>query len=370
MLKDLKKENSGGGTPVTYAEEVKLSAGKNCMRIVDPDNDITFYESWILCDDGVKRSFIVHNSITGSNILGKIIGDVKFFNKGGILEKVKGDDNKGHFKWESAEDPEMIDLVRYNGDRVNDKSGWAAKQKFPFNVIDRSSTWCKDNKKTKVLKIGRKLAEKFVLLEESTGPMDQYDINIEKSGQGVTGTNYEPTVPTSFVQAKFPEVIFGPITDEEKSYELWPLETVVRTSSANYVLKYLKSHITRVGKIMKQDFISELEAQAENEKEAWEATKEANAAAAPKSDTFSDNEVPFVDAAAPSTAPSVTPSTRVPESTGPAQACPKCRTMNPENAEKCSNCQHVLLMACDACHKMISTSAEVCPYCKAVYKVG
>lgn len=364
MLKELKKE-SGGGTPVTYAEEVKLNAGKNCMRIVDPDNDLCFYESWILCDDGVKRSFIVHNSVTGSNILGKIIGDVKFFNKGGILEKVKGDDNKGHYKWESAEDPEMIDLVRYNGDRINDKSGWGAKQKFPFNVIDRSDTWCKDNKKTKVLKIGRKLAEKFVLLEESTGPMDQYDINIEKSGSGIQGTSYEPTVPTSFVQSKFPEIVFGPITEEEKAYELWLLEDVIKTSSATYILKYLKSHITRIGKIMKQDFISELEAQAENEKEAWEATKEANAAA-PKSDTFSDKDVPFNDAVTPAPAPA----TRVPVSTAPAQACPKCGAMNPGDAEKCSNCQYVLLMACDACHKMISTSAEECPYCHAKYKVG
>lgn len=360
MLKDLKK--SGDGTPVVYAQEVKLETGKNCLRLVDPDNEVSFWESWIMCDDGTKRSFIVNNSFTGSNILGKIIGDVKFFNRGGILEKVRGEDGKQKYKIDSVEDPEIIDAVRYNSDSLTDKSGWGPKQKFIFNVIDRKDSWCKDNKKTKVLKIGRKLGEKFVVLEESTGPMDQFDINIEKAGSGITGTTYDPTVPTSFVQAKFPEIIFGPISDEEKEYELWDLKMAVKTHSAAYVLKNLRQQIERIGKVMKKDWIAELEAQAENEKEEWEATKEASSEAPKTSNTFNDSAVPFQETPAPSS--------RVPESSGTQVPCYKCGAMNDSNAVKCGSCQIVLLEPCSVCNKMVKADATSCPFCKTEFELA
>jgi hypothetical protein len=343
---------------------MKLDGGDNLLRIVDPDNDISYWESWILCDDGVKRSFIVHNSVQGASILGKIIGDVKFFNKGGILETKKGETGQKEWKWNSIEDPEIIELVRCNGDKSNPmETGWKPKQKFAFNVIDRKDNWCKENKKTKILKIGSGLGGKFVLIEENNGPVDQYDINIVRSGQGMTGTKYEPNVPGAFAKDKFPNIVFGPISEEEQSYAKWDLKAIAGNKSATSVLTYLRNLITRVGKVMGIDFIAMLEAQSEAEKEVWNANKEAGTSSeSASSETFNDSAVPFNDA--------VSPSTRAPQASTVLIECPKCKTMNPDNAEKCSNCQVVLLLACDSCHQMMSAFAEECPNCKARYKVG
>lgn len=358
MLKDLKKNptSSGGTSTIAFAEEVKLDGGDNLLRIVDPDNDISYWESWILCDDGIKRSFIVHNSVQGASILGKIIGDVKFFNKGGILETKKGESGGKEWKWSSVEDPEIIDLVRCNGDMNNPmETGWKPKQKFAFNVIDRKDSWCKDNKKTKVLKIGSGLGSKLVLIEENNGPVDQYDININRSGQGMTNTKYDPTVPGAFVKDKFPNIVFGPISEEEQSYVKWDLKVVAGNKSATSVLTYLREHIVRIGRVMGQDFIPALEAQSEAEKEVWNANKEAGTT----SETFNDSAVPFNET-----------STRAPQASTVLIECPKCKTMNPDNAEKCSNCSTVLLLSCDSCHQMMSAFAEECPVCHAKYKVG
>ena len=363
MLKDLKKStgSTGGGSDFVAADEIKLDGGDNLVRIIDPENDISYWESWITCSsDGVKRSFIVHNSLEGSSILGKIIGDVKFFFKGGILETKKGESGHAEYKWNSVEDPEIIDIVRNNGDKINDNSGWKPKQKFIFNAIDRRDTWCKDNKKTKVLKIGRSLGEELVLIEESNGPVDQYDINIIRSGQGMRGTNYKPTVPGAFAKDKFPNIVFGPISEEEKAYAMQDLKKITGLKSATSILKYLREHIIRVGKVMGQDFIPALEAQAEAELEVWNANKEAGVPTNAPSEASNDSAVPFKEPA---------PSTRAPKADVAQQACSKCGFMNPVDAEKCGGCQALLLQACDTCHKMVSVTATECPFCKSKFIV-
>jgi hypothetical protein len=99
-------------------------------------------------------------------------------------------------------------------------------------------------------------------------------------------------------------------------------------------------------------------AQSEAEKEVWNANKEA----APTAETFDDSAVPFVEAKKEE-------SSRAPQLSTTQIPCPKCKSMNPDNAEKCSNCQTILLLPCDSCHKMISAFAEECEYCHAKYKI-
>ena len=368
MLKDLKKStgSTGGGSDFVAADEIKLDGGDNLVRIIDPENDISFWESWITCSsDGVKRSFIVYNSFEGASILGKIIGDVKFFFKGGILETKKGESGHAEYKWNSSIDPEIIDIVRNNGDKINDNSGWKPKQKFIFNTIDRRDTWCKDNKKTKILRIGRSLGEELVLIEESNGPVDQYDINIIRSGQGMRGTTYKPTVPGAFAKDKFPNIVFGPISEEERAYAMQDLKKITGLKSATSVLKYLREHIIRVGKVMGQDFIPALEAQAEAELEVWNTNKDASVTPIEKSfgdSAANDSAVPFTDTKKEE-------SSRAPKADVKQEACYKCSALNPVDAEKCSSCQTLLLQACDTCHKMVSVTATECPECKSKFIV-
>jgi ribosomal protein L40E len=358
----------------------------NVLRIVDGPECQRYYVAWILCDDAVKRPFIVKNEHEGAGILNEIIGDRDNYYRGGILETIKDDNGQKSYKWNSLEDPEIMDYVRFNNDRATGDKGWSTKVSYIMNDIDRCDevitdektkqkkviNYCKENKHTKALDVGQQIFDAIKKVRKMQGPLHDYDIVIERSGSGLTDTKYTAQKPGP---VDIPGLVFGPLTEEELAYEKWDLIKITKLTDANYILKNLRDKISRIGKVMGIDFIAKLERQAAIEKELWGKTAESEVAESEYDSSFNpsdfDKNIPIdvVDVRQPVQEERV-PESRIPESQEEMEACPKCQALNPKSTMKCPKCSWTLLAPCGVCKTVFSTMSDTCPGCGAKYKVS
>lgn len=369
-------DSSGGsGTPRVYATEKTIHNDiPNIMRIVSPNNYEKYYRAWPVCDDGKKRPYIIENEHEGLSVLARILGDRNNYYRGGFLESKKDSMNKKYFVYEKVA-PELFMWINKNNDPTGKEGSWKAKKEFMFNIIDRDVeyndakqpvNWCKDNKHTKLLRMGATGFDSLVDTRDNDGNLDEYDVNYTKKGKGT-----ETTHSIRKAGAQFPTACQGALTNEELAYVTYDLKQESKLSSATYVLKYLKDKITSIDEVMGTHFIDELVAQSAIEKEQWGVD---NAQPEPSDvDTVSDKvDAPTQAPAQAVSQPVVPPRMRAASAAAgakPLVPCGGCQAMIPSDAEVCPVCKVQLVAPCDnpECAKMFSTFATSCPHCGKTY---
>lgn len=366
MKRDVKRDEDAQNKGGNYTQKVSIDPETpNIIRLVDMQRGCENYEryfvSWIVCDNGEKGRFVVKNDFEGSSILAEIIGDRDNFYRGGILETIKDDDGKKSSRWYSREDPEIMDLVMYNGDRSGNKGDWKYKATYDFNCIDRRDTWCKDNKKCKVISMGSQAFESLVDTRDSYGALDEYDVNYKKTGSGKHGTRHSITQAGPVLKQEGFPIVTGPLTEEEKSYERWDLKKEAQLTSATEILSALRNNIKRISAVMGIDWIQKLEAQAQIEKGMGVSSP--TPAPTPESPK---QEVPRIRG-------EITPPTLKQPETGtskPLVKCKKCGKDVPEGTVDCPFCGFKMLLPCANCGFLFDSQGTECPSCHTIFKVG
>jgi len=191
-----KNDETSGGGGGGFAASIDIQKDvPNPIRLVDtPDGIERYYISWCCCDDGTRRPFIVENEKQGVSILGEMLGDRKNFYRGGILESVKDEaTNSAKYIWEDKA-PDLLLVIAYNEDASGKSGSWKSKEEYMFNAIQRNPDvdketgqpffWCKENKHTKLLKMGRTAFLSLQDVRMNDGNPSEYDINYLKRGSG------------------------------------------------------------------------------------------------------------------------------------------------------------------------------------------
>ena len=334
-----------------YARELRIQSGvSNILRFLDGnDSFVTYYMSWIFCDDDVIRPFIVGNEKEGPSILSRMFGDKDNYFSGGYLESKKGKDGK-LFTYQQK-DPELFKIMTEYWNPAYEGAGTCKPQKeFIFNVIHRNpepidnkqAVWCYEEKHTKILRFRQKALEALSVVSDNDGDVKDYDINYVKQGKGVNTTN-------SMLKAgvNVPNVKIGLLSEEEQNYERYTLLDIVKSASAFYCLKHIPSKIKRMDAAMGTNFYAEFEKQKEIENIEW---KKRTGQDSPDSNTPSE-----------SSRISMKDSVQV-------FNCEHCDAPIPVGSAVCPKCHAKLMEPCNKCFKPFSIKDKVCPYCGEKYQ--
>jgi len=367
---------SGSGN---FPNQMKIKKNEpNVLRIVKPNEYQKCFVVWAVCDDGERRRFVVENEHEGTSIFSEILGDRKNYYRGGILETKKGENNKKVYVWDSPTDPELLDIIKYNGDRSGRAGSWKVKTEFLFNVIDRNTeldeqgnviNWCKENKKTKLLTIGPTAFEYLVDTRDNNGPLDEYDVNYTKKGEGLNTKH--------FIQKAgdiVPGVVVGALSEEELKYETWDLKVASSLSTATFILKYLETTLSRIDNVMGTQKVSALKEQAEIEKSTSDDISEDETQYNGVPSTVQESVVhtsPNVSTQSPAVRTATPVATRVPVVEEPASKTFKCvcGADVPEDSVACPSCKMTLQAPCEECGTLFPLTENTCPVCNKVYKV-
>jgi len=412
-----------------FAQKVEVVKGVPAiLRFLDlPNGFMSYFESWILCDDDTKRPFIIKNEVEKS-ILYDIIGDRDNFYRGGFLEStINPKTRKPHYAWQ-MKDPELFNLVMYNNNLSNADGSWKSRQQYSFNTILRNPTivegksinWCVENKHSMLLTLIPSAFKALGDLRILYGNPSEYDVVYIKSGTGfdtIHGMSKGDPM-------EFREVYIGELSDEEKVYGRYDLKKETAITSASKILERLGQAIERLSSVMGIDWVGQLEAKA-----AEDATDDGVNIHVPAARTVATGgamdavgsnpnfqnisiaeevqpvsvqpaEVPPV-VVAPAIAPAVQPVTpapvvqaqvqteqvvvaatpvtprpiRVPLSQQQPQvqmeSCFYCNAQIPAGSANCGQCGNVLMEPCTVptCNKLFHVSLNTCPHCGEVYGV-
>jgi hypothetical protein len=384
------------GVRKAFAKKYKVLGPSvpNIGRILDYGNPMTYFEAWIICDDGEKRPFIfgTYNTKkeTQFNILMEIVGDPLRFFQGGILHSTKGEDEK-NYTWKDKA-PQVFNMVKWNDDLTGDSGSWEPKPFKAWNFIARgnetgedgvSFNWCIKNNKTQVLSISSHIAKNLVILQENSGNPNDYDINIVKTGAGRTGTKYSIAKPEKVM---FPLVVVGDLSAAEQAYVKVNLDTEFVPTSHMDILTHLERKITAISEAMGIDFIGRLYAETGKGPSAKltstpsrlvtadaalptptapPVTPVAQAAATPDTD----------DSAIPTTSGTTLPHRAIATEVTPVSPaasvstvlCVHCKKDIPDNVKDCPFCNQVVMGPCSSCGFVSSLSLSACPNCKASF---
>ena len=387
-----------------FAVEKSLKADQpNVIRIIDPEDVVEYFEAWMVCDDGEKRPFIVENSHQGEGTLARILGNRHEFYRGGILDSRIDEFKQKYYYYENV-DPELLLQVAHNNDKSGESGSWKPSRRYLFHCIDREPEtegnlvgqfWCVLNKHTKNLKVGAQGLTGLVDVRDNDGNLEDFDINYKKMGSGRKGTTH--TVMKA--GDRLPYVVVGPISDEERAYERYNLKIETAISTATEILKYLRTTIERIDRVMGTTYLKELEAQAESEmaeREANGETVESASIAQPqpassRMTTLTNQSVqqPVQQVAPPIRNASVQPVPVQPAPVQPAPVqqpvqpapvqqpaqksdiiqCPLCNNQT-QLSEKCSACNQIIMEPCQKCKTPFLITENTCPNCGQVYQLA
>jgi hypothetical protein len=274
-----------------------------------PFNARTVRISQIVCDDKKTRRFILPAYEDNKGFfLWRLINKV--------LEVTWDKDKKKVYVNETAH-PAVFQMIENNSFPVGSMQqkttyGWSGRDMFLLNCIDRSQmAWHKENKHSMLLSKevrkwtapdGKALefpeqgvpsygfvqviaAELFAFY----GNWNNYDIGIERTGQMNVPyriinceKNSEKITPN---EKKL--VVSGPLTDEEKSWELYDLNKLFNVSSYTKYWNHLRNNIQSVDVAFGTHFHSELKSLMEDEKK-----RRAEEKAAGKVEESEEDEAP------------------------------------------------------------------------------
>ena len=394
-------DQSQGSTKNEFIQFKITPEKPNIGRLLDPEGYIKYYESWINCDDNVKRRFIIGASTYDAKSqkevwewspLKDIIGDPNNWYRGGLLESIKGEDKKQHFLL-SDESEQAFIIVAKNGDVRGDSGGWFAKKKYAWEIIPRGNScdvdtetgeafnWSITNKAFKVLEAGQTLFDAIALLAKTHGELDGRDINFTRNNEtDYKKIRYFAAIPD---YDKFKHIVKqGPITPEEKAYTSVGLKARYAVASAEDILKYLEQTIgmleTHTGRQLLNPIrrlIGRGETMSSAAPEAKPVEKPAvNTQSSPAKDLADDSNLPFDTAIpAPAQVKAEEPKPfvgRAALKAAQAQAAPTsgvkvtCGIFKTEidaSVENCPSCGTVNLQPCDACGTPFSQWLTKCP---------
>lgn len=265
-------ENASSQSYGKFAKKVEIVKGvPSILRFLDlPNGFMGYFESWILCDDEVKRPFIIKNEIEKS-ILYDIIGDRDKFYEGGFLASVKNPKtNKPNYIWQ-MKDPALFNRVMYNDNLSNADGSWKSRQQYAFNCILRNAiieegksvNWCIENQHAMLINLIPSAFKALGDLKILYGNPSEYDIVYSK-----TGTGFDTIHSMSKGDpVEYREVYIGELTDEEKTYGRWNLKKEAAVTPASKILERLGETIERISSVMGIDWIGKLEAASAAEAE-------------------------------------------------------------------------------------------------------
>ena len=404
-----------------YAKKIEVTHGvPSVMRVLNmPDGFMVYFESWILCDDEKKRSFIIRNE-QGHSLLYSLIGNYDDFYRGGFLESIKDPKtNKPRFIWQSR-DIDLFNRIMYN-DNISGKDGtWKPTKMYDFNAILRNNTvtddgklinWCRENRSSMLLTLKATALKSLQQLKQIEGNPSEYDVAYIKSGSGFeTVHNLVKATPE-----EFPEAVLGELSPEERAYFNWDLAKQTALTPAKVVLERLGNTIERVSTVMGIDWIGQYEEEARVDEEMKAAgggvtgqtytsgrvqSSEPNTASAPQQAPQPEEKPAVAPTTVPTSTPQVTPVvTSVVEESAVAvestptqvqepvrrpmrvasdqpqaaiaatEKCYFCKEEIPEGSVKCPKCDNTLQEPCTACNKLFHISLDTCPHCGKKYTV-
>ena len=290
-----------------YATEVKIKSGSSCVfRIIDGSESYRrYYISWMQCDDDTIKPFITENDSQGKGILARIFGDQDNFYKGGYLESKKGQFGKVNIH--QAKDPELFKrLTEYWNPAYLGTGSAKPKREYIYNILHRDPelinnmmlNWCDANKRTKITRFGSKAFKGLAVVFENDGEFWEYDIVFSKTGDGSDTVNTVMKAGKNTAHTRF-----GLLTEEEKNYERYDLDNIVRLPSAFYILKNLRNTIERIDMVMGTSYLKELDEQRKIEEEEYNKhqadydqknhTTVPNTVTPPQGNPFDDSAIPF-----------------------------------------------------------------------------
>lgn len=260
----------------------------------NPTDPKLSYISMIVGDNGKKFRCIWPGKEENSSwFLWKVFDTVAAF----TWSKEK--DDKGYSKkiyTHEKSHPEYLKRVLKNGLDHKFESGWYPLRFVNLNVIDRQDPeFHKENKHSKL--ISKKAAEigdtgnfwyepgiplgayntiwDDVL--EYAGDWEGYDIILRKLDDNPWYKAFHGEDDfKKLSEIEREAVISGPMTEEEKAYELYDLDRIFKVTSYSKIMNRLGDFIKKVDIDFKKSFYSELEALVEKEKAEREANQESD----------------------------------------------------------------------------------------------
>ncbi len=198
--------------------------------------------------------------------------------------------------------PECFNRVAKNNSDNKFERGWYPPTFININVIDREDKeYHVENKHSKLIskrasEIGDtgnfwydpgipKTAYNAIWddVVEYSGIWDNYDIALRKETESPWYKAYHGLDDRKkLTPEEFAFVVDGPLTEEEKAYELYDLDTMFQVTSYTKIKLKLGEFIKKVDVDFKKNFSAELDALVEKEKDEYAARKEAIADATPE----------------------------------------------------------------------------------------
>jgi len=192
-----------------------LVQGDNYLRLVGKYKKIRIH--WISGDDGIARPYLCDDKCIICELINPFLSYV-------LVDTISPTGKKGYRRKYAFEDIVPALSKKITGDSSMGIQGWAAKDRFLFNCIDRMDNWCVENKHTKILSyseksigIGSGTAEQIWALSQEYGPYNRYDIKITRSGVSRS---------TSYTVMPRHNGMFE-LSEEEKQYVLYDLDKIV-----------------------------------------------------------------------------------------------------------------------------------------------
>lgn len=211
--------------------------------------------------------------------------------------------------------PEAFELItkggfkREDGNSYTYASGLKGDRLSIYNVIDRTDDWCKNNKHSKILcrslnvdDQGRTWAKpgiksfgsvnKIAELLGKYGSFMKYDVALERTGQKENPWNIknasrlkeagmlEDLANMDGTEVDADKIVIGPLTPEEKQYELYDLDKFYGPTSYTKIYNRIPSFFKIVDAAFGTHFEDEIKQLSEKEKAEWEANKETQQAQA------------------------------------------------------------------------------------------
>lgn len=237
----------------------------------------------------------------------------RIIDKVGEIDWVKGEDGKNAKVFvNEKKHPEIFNMVMFNGLNPSDPKrkfgvegkGWWGKEMLLINAIDRDPTmyqWSKENKHSvllsknvnivkgddgKILEFADDGIPSYGFSEllaynlfKTYGNWNNYDVGLERTGQTnpsmrvINACKHLEEVPEELQDF----VVEGPITEEEKSWEMYDLDLLFGPTSYTKLYNKLRLSIAKIDLALGTHYESELKSLADKEAEERDAARAANA---------------------------------------------------------------------------------------------
>lgn len=206
--------------------------------------------------------------------------------------------------------PEAFELISKGGFKPEDgktyqfSGGLKGDKLSIYNCIDRSDDWCKNNKHSKILcrsvnvddqgriwaKPGIKSfgsVNKIAELLGKYGSFMKYDLAFERTGQKENPWNIknasrlkeagmlEDLANMDGTEVDANQIVIGPLSDEEKNYELYDLDKFFGPTSYTKIYNRIPSFFKIVDAAFGTHYEDEIRSLSEKEKTEWALVKEA-----------------------------------------------------------------------------------------------